>query len=1302
MAAEITLPKRLILSPGNIDMKVQRTHLAAAIVLCTLFAGAARAASPDSFEVDHSLADPAPDTPTSTLALALPKPIAVRSPQLHSLDTGGDITVADRDFVSFTLSATSDVLVEADVGVGPGVTVLRLFNSAGTQLSLANTPATGTATQLIAHNLAAGTYYASVEEAGLVAGSAQTIESYFLTLETVTPGSSFPPVISNTLTATGVSGAEFHFDLLAAGTAPIAFTAVGLPSGLGVNGTSITGTPRQSGTFNVTLNATNGAAPDDSKTLVLNVSAFGIITTIAGNGVAGFSGDGDVALNAEFNVPNGLFGLTVDPTGNVFVADSANNRIRKIDAVTQVIDTVAGNGLFSVGDNGPATAAILNNPTQIATDAGGNVYFLDLQNNRVRKLTVATGIITTLVGNGVFGFSPDGVAGSQANLKGPAGIAVDPAGTTVYFSDSGNDLVRVLKNGQISTLAGTVLNGVPTAGSFGDGGPANLASLNNPLGLALDSVNSLLYITDNGNNRIRVVNLALATPTIAAFAGTGGNGFTGDGGLAVSATLSAPRDVNFDAAGVYIVDSGNNAVRLVTLATGKISTIAGSPIGKSGSTGDGGLATAALLSNPSTIAVTPSQLIVADSGNQRVRQFPLGGIIQPLAGTGTQGFGGDGGPATAALLSNPRGVTASGATIYISDTNNQRLRKVAGGVISTVAGGGMPGDGNLGTAAFLNGPMGLASDSSGNIYFADTGNRRVRKLTVATGVVSTVAGNGATSFGGDGGPAVSAALNSPQGVALDAAGNIFIADTQNSRIRMVNAAGVISTIAGTGTNGFAGDNGPAASASLNKPNSLTFDSAGNLYIADTANNSIRKIAVGTGIITTVAGTGTTTGGFAGDGGPATAALLFRPRSVAVDAAGNLFIADNGSSRIRRVDAATGIITTFAGDGKSTFSGDDGAASNAELSGPQALAFDTAGSLYVTDPGNRRIRKIAVATPPLITSPATASGTQGAFFSYRITGSGHPAPSFSASALPDGLFYNNGLISGFPTVSGATDVLLTASNIFGSTNSVLRITLAKSNGAADNAPSFNSPPVTITITPNPGVVNQPINFVAPSTGDGDADLLAYDWDFGDGQKSTGVTTAHAYSAVGVYTVTVTASDGVSSISATAPVAVNAASVTQPVLISKASFKFNFTKQNADAVTLMGTIPLRTGFKTGGQTVTLYIGSLSRTFILNDKGGVTSKTDLIKLTASQKPGAFLDAAKQFYAGKFSITLKGQTLNSTLAALGFVKNVTNPVPLRVPVLITVSTDSYIQNLTVVYKSSFTSGSGSKLNDGSSIPGR
>ena len=1282
---------------------VRRAALPVAILLAAIFASAARAASPDSFEPDHSVADPAPDTPTSTLSLALPKPIALRSPQLHSLDTGGDITVADRDFVTFTLATASDVLIEADVGVGPGVTVLRLFNSGGTQLAIAPAPATGNTTQLIARNLAAGTYYAGVEEAGLASGAAQTIESYFLTLETTASGANFPPVISNTLTATGVSGAEFSFNLLAAGTAPITFSASGLPSGLGVNGASITGTPRQAGTFNVTLNAANGTAPGDSQTLVLNISAFGIITTVAGNGVAGFSGDGDLALNAEFNAPSGMFGIATDSAGNVIVADSANNRIRKIDAVTQVIDTVAGNSQFPVGDGGPGTSALLNVPGQLASDAAGNVYLADVANNRIRKLTAASSAIATLIGNGVSGFSPDGISGMQANLKTPSGVAVDAAGSTVYFTDTGNHLVRMLKNGQVTTLAGSLVGGVPTAGSFGDGGPAALSLLNTPIGLALDTVNSLLYVADTGNNRIRVINLALATPTIAAFAGTGGLNFTGDGGAAVNATLAVPRGVTVDGAGhVFIADSGNNAIRMVTLSSGNITTVAGSPIGKSGSSGDGAAATAALLTNPSTVGVSGAQILIADTGNQRLRAFPLGGSITTVAGTGTAGFGGDGAAATSALLAAPRGVTVVGTTIYLSDCNNHRIRSIAGGIITTVAGGGMPGDGNAGTAAFVNVPMGLAADAAGNIYFADNANRRVRKLNAATGIVSTVAGNGASSFGGDGGPAVSAALNSPQGVALDANGNVFIADTQNSRIRMVNSAGVISTIAGTGANGFAGDNGPATSASLNKPNNLTFDSAGNIYIADTGNNSIRKIAAGTGIITTVAGTGTTTGGFAGDGGPATAALLFRPRSVAVDSGGNIFIADNGSSRIRRVDAASGIITTFAGDGKATFSGDGGAASNAELSGPQALAFDPAGSLFVTDAGNRRVRKIAVATPPVITSLTTAAGTQGAFFSYRITASGHPAPSFSAGNLPDGLFFNNGLISGFPTVSGATDITLSASNIFGSTSTVLRLILAKSTGAADTAPSFSSPPVTITITPNPGVVNQPINFVAPSTGDGDADLLAYNWDFGDGQKGSGAATTHAYAAVGIYTVTVSATDGVAVISATAPVAVNAATVTQPLLISKASFKFNFSRQNSDSVTLSGTIPLRTGFTTSGQTVTLFIGSLTRTFTLNSKGDVSSKTDQIRLTASQKPGAFLDVAKQFYAGKFSITLKGQTFNSTLADLGFVKNVSNPIPLRVPVLIAVAQDSYIQNLTVVYRSTFTNGAASKLNDGTSIPGR
>jgi len=274
-------------------------------------------------------------------------------------------------------------------------------------------------------------------------------------------------------------------------------------------------------------------------------------------------------------------------------------------------------------------------------------------------------------------------------------------------------------------------------------------------------------------------------------------------------------------------------------------------------------------------------------------------------------------------------------------------------IIDTAAGNGIAGfsgDGGTATSALIDDPSGVAVDASGNLYIADTDNLRVRKVNL-DGVISTVAGNGVEAFSGDGGPATAASLGFVTGVALDAIGNLYIADGTNARVRKVDQEGTISTIAGNGVEAFSGDGGPATSASLNRPSGVAVDAAGNIYIGDSRNSRIRKVDAG-GIITTVAGNGAS--GFSGDGGPANAASLAAPRGVMVDAAGNLYIADMDNSRIRKVDAG-GIITTVAGNGVYGFSGDGGPATAASLAEPRNTALDASGNLYIADKDNKRVR-----------------------------------------------------------------------------------------------------------------------------------------------------------------------------------------------------------------------------------------------------------------------------------------------------------------------------------------------------------
>jgi sugar lactone lactonase YvrE len=306
------------------------------------------------------------------------------------------------------------------------------------------------------------------------------------------------------------------------------------------------------------------------------------------------------------------------------------------------------------------------------------------------------------------------------------------------------------------------------------------------------------------------------------------------------------------------------------------------------------------------------------SARQQTSDFVLelqtSGLLTPIAGTLLKGYSGDGAPAVNASLSNPDALaTDSKGNLYIVDLLNQRVRKIdPAGVISTLAGNGRAGysaDGTAGQQASINHPQGVAVDASGNVYFSDTRNHLVRKISAA-GVLSTVAGTGKRGLSGDGGPAVNAALDGPAGLAVDPSGNIYIADCANHTIRKVTSGGVISTLAGTGRVGFAGDDGPAAGASLSYPLAVALDAAGNLYIADTANQRIRKIN-GQGIITTIAGNGQA--GFSGDGGLAIVAALNRPQGIATDPAGNLYIADTANKRLRKVSLG-GTISTVAGSG----------------------------------------------------------------------------------------------------------------------------------------------------------------------------------------------------------------------------------------------------------------------------------------------------------------------------------------------------------------------------------------------------
>lgn len=334
--------------------------------------------------------------------------------------------------------------------------------------------------------------------------------------------------------------------------------------------------------------------------------------------------------------------------------------------------------------------------------------------------------------------------------------------------------------------------------------------------------------------------------------------------------------------------------------------------------------------------------------------------IYTYGGNGSAGFSGDGGLATLAQVKIPLGITSDASgNIYISDTQNHRIRQINGlGNINTIAGGGASvGDGGPAINAMIGSPYKIAFDIAGNMYIAEFGNNRIRKINTM-GIITTVAGDGSIvgGFTGDGGPATTAKLNGPSAVAVDASGNLYIADMSNNRIRMVNAVGTITTIAGTGGNAYMGDGGPAILAQLNLPQDVKVDPSGNILIADYANRCVRKIN-SSGIISTIAGTGVQ--GNTGDGGPATSAQIGSISAIELDISGNLYIADGGYGVIRKVNTL-GIISTIAGTGTQGYSGDGGPALLAQIF-PHDISLDNNGNVYIADGPNNRIRIVCVSS-----------------------------------------------------------------------------------------------------------------------------------------------------------------------------------------------------------------------------------------------------------------------------------------------------------------------------------------------------
>ena len=769
---------------------------------------------------------------------------------------------------------------------------------------------------------------------------------------------------------------------------------------------------------------------------IRKVDTNGLISTIVGNGSCNFGGDEGPATSATICQP---YGVAVDNSGNVFIADTYNHRIRKVNS-SGIISTIVGNGTPSFsGDGGQSVNATVNSPTGVAVDATGNIFIADSGNYRIRMIR-PNGIISTVAGNGNAGFSGDGRPAINASFNTTRSVAVDTAGN-IYIADIYNTRIRkVDTSGIISTITGG------SYGFSGDGGPAVDAQISNSYGVNVDAIGNV-YFVDTYNNRVRKID---TTGIISTIAGNGTGGFAGDGGAPSSAQLNGPYGVTVDAMGnVYIADTNNQRIRKVqestlnfgTIPVGHtsatqnlylevqngvsvssitvpqseggaqeyvIGTVSGCPLLVTLSANT--VCTVPITFAPAYPGLRGVPLVVTASvGTFSFSLIGIGlsaqtvispGIIDTVAGNGNSVFGGDGGPASSAGMLTPSGVARDKAgNMYIA-TYDARIRKVdRSGTITTVAGNGTTcpdpttpcGDGGKATDAQFVQPYNVAVDEAGNFYISDINGLRVRKVNL-NGTITTVAGNGTacadyTSPCGDGGLGTNANLGYPYGIAFDSSGNLYITEETGNRIRKLSPSGTISTIAGTGAAGFSGDGGPATSATMFHPLGIAVDAANNVYIADAGNQRIRKVEAATGLITTIAGGGST-GIIAANGAPATSVILSLPVAVAVDAGGSFYVVDFGLHAIDKVDSATGTIRRIAGvPGTPGNSGDGGSATSAELNGPQAIALDSSGAQYIADSSNNRVRRVTVTAAPLV-FPDTAVGQMSASQSSLLSNIGN--------------------------------------------------------------------------------------------------------------------------------------------------------------------------------------------------------------------------------------------------------------------------------------------------------------------------
>jgi sugar lactone lactonase YvrE len=747
-----------------------------------------------------------------------------------------------------------------------------------------------------------------------------------------------PSITASPQPQVDIPGANVAFSAAATGSPPISYQ-------WRKNGVNISGAT--SSTLTLKNISTNDAASYSllaSDELTNALSAAAALTLATGSsfhtlaGIAGYGSANGPGMTARFHDP---VDVVADPANNLYVADILNNTIRKITPAG-VVSTLAGQPGVSGSADGTNSGAQFDFPSSLALDAFTNLYVADAGNDAIRKVTPA-GVVTTLAGSGGSPGTNDGV-GTSARFSDPGGVAVDALGD-VYVSDSGNDTIRfVTPGGVVTTIAGTAGVGGSTDGTVSN------ALFNFPEALRFDA-SSNLYIADTQNSTIRKLTPAGVVSTLAGTPRLPGS----TDGLATNALFNLPEGLGVDSGGdVFVADTGNNTVREIS-AAGTVSTLAGLA-GFSGSAD--GVSNSARFSAPT--GIVPDSLgnvFVTDNNNNTIRKIAPAGVVSTFAGA--VGAGSADGVATAARFNYPVGITVDpSGFVYVSDFHNQTIRKINSlGAVSTLAGTvGTSGstDGTNNTALFFN-PTGLAVDPSGNVYIADSGNETIRKMTSA-GVVTTLAGSPGV-VGSHNGTGSAAHFNNPLGLAVDLATNLYVADNGNFDIREITPSGFVSTLAGSAsTSGYLDASG--TNALFAGPSGVAVDGSGNVYVTDSANLVIRMITPA-GVVTTLAGLAGAAGNVDGTG--ATARFGY-PYGIALDSSTNIVVVDLGNHTLRRV-TPQGMVSTLAG--LAGIPGDtDGVGTGALFSSPQQVALDGAGNLYVADAGNYSVRTTLPGPPSL--------------------------------------------------------------------------------------------------------------------------------------------------------------------------------------------------------------------------------------------------------------------------------------------------------------------------------------------------